>query len=73
MHFKRISKRHYRETAKMCAINNEVFESIMADLKLRYENLQINETELDPLLNKTTLEIILKGMKKRAKILFGND
>ncbi len=72
-HFKRISKRHYRETAKMCAINNEVFESIMADLKLRYENLQINETELDPLLNKTTLEIILKGMKKRAKVLFGND
>ncbi len=71
--FKRISKRHYRETAKMCSINNEMFEEIIEDLKEKYKNLNINEKELDPLLNRETLDIILEGMAKRAKIIFSND
>ena len=71
--FKRISKRHYRETAKMCSINNEIFEEIIKELKEKYENLNINEKELDPLLNRETLDIILEGMAKRAKVIFIND
>ncbi len=71
--FKRISKRHYRETAKMCSINNEMFEEIIEDLKEKYENLNINENELDPLLNRETLNIILESMAKRAKLIFSND
>jgi len=46
-----------------------VFEEIISDLKLKFENLQIDEGELDPLLNRETFEIILEGMKKRSKII----
>lgn len=70
--FKRISRRHYAETAKKCAINEEIFETIMTELKHSYESLKILEDELDPLLNRETLEIILEGMSKRARILFNN-
>ncbi|MBC75164.1 MAG: hypothetical protein CME64_04045 [Halobacteriovoraceae bacterium] len=67
--FKRISKRHYKETAKECGISEKMFEEIISDLKLKFENLQIDESELDPLLNRETLEIILEGMQKRAKLI----
>lgn len=68
--FKRITKRHYIETAKKCSINNELFEKIMSELKACYENLEIKDRELDPLLNRETLDIILEGMAVRAKVLF---
>lgn len=68
--FKRISRRHYLETAKKCGMSEDAFESLMEDLKLRYESLDIAEAKLDPLLNKETLYIILEGMALRAKILF---
>lgn len=68
--FKRISKRHYAETALKCFINKESFEAIFSELKQKYENLVIKDGELDPLLDRTTLEIILEGMSKRAKLIF---
>lgn len=68
--FKRISKRHYAETAKKCSMNEELFESIISELKLQYENLKIQDDELDPLLNRETLSIILEGMAKRASLIF---
>ncbi|MDC1175163.1 HipA domain-containing protein [Bacteriovoracaceae bacterium] len=68
--FKRILRRHYQETAKMCSIGSDLFEEIMDDLKVKYENLDIIDKELDPLLNKETLDIILEGMGKRSKVLF---
>jgi len=67
--FKRISSRHYRETAKKCSINEELFEEIVSELKLKFENLNIKDDELDPLLKRDTLEIILEGMKRRAKLI----
>lgn len=68
--FKRILKRHYVETAHKCSINEENFELIISDLKKKYESLEILDEELDPLLSKATLEMILEGMAKRAKLLF---
>jgi len=68
--FKRISKRHYAETAKQCGINEDMFNKLIAELKYSYENLNIKDKELDPYLNKEPLEIILEGMEIRAKLLF---
>ncbi len=68
--FKRILKRHYAETAQKCSINKDKFEEIIAELKHNYESLVIDDIELDPFLNKETLDIILEGMKKRAKLIF---
>lgn len=68
--FKRILKRHYQETALLCGFSVVDFEEIRAELKNRFEQLTIVNSELDPDLNHRTLEIILKGMKERAsKIL----
>lgn len=67
---KRITKRHYRETAKLCGINEENFNKIMTELGNTYQSLNILDSELDPLLNKDTLKIILEGMEARAKTLF---
>jgi len=67
---KRITKRHYEEISKKCSINKEIFEQIISELKHNYENLKIEDNELDPLLNRETLDIILEGMAKRAKIIF---
>ncbi len=60
--FKRISKRHYAETAKKCGINEGLFIRIIGELKHSYENLKIRDNELDPLLNQETLTLILEGM-----------
>ena len=68
--FKRILKRHYAETAQKSSINKDKFEEIICELKHNYENLVIRDIELDPLLNKETLEIILEGMEKRVKLIF---
>ena len=68
--FKRISKRHYAETAKKCGINEDMFNKIIEELKHSYENLNIKDNELDPFFNRETLEIILEGMEIRAKVLF---
>jgi len=68
--FKRIKIRHYLETAKLCGINEEVFNKIINELNIAYQNLNISDDELDPLLNKETLKIILEGMESRAEILF---
>jgi serine/threonine-protein kinase HipA len=68
--FKRINKRHYLETAKLCGINDEMFNKIMDELNNAYLSLNILDNELDPLLNKETLNIILEGMEIRAKVLF---
>lgn len=68
--FKRILKRHYGETAHKCSINEKIFEIIISDLKQKYESLRIQDKELDPLMNKETLNIILEGMAKRAQLLF---
>jgi serine/threonine-protein kinase HipA len=63
--FKRILKRHYAETAHKCSINEEKFELIISELKKKYESLNIQDKELDPMLNKATLDMILEGMSKR--------
>lgn len=68
--FKRISKRHYQETAKLCGINSESFEQIISELQANYENLDIQKEELDPLLNKKTLEFILESMRQRVRKVF---
>jgi serine/threonine-protein kinase HipA len=68
--FKRIEKRHYAETAHKCSINEEKFELIISELKKKYESLKIQDKELDPMLNKATLEMILEGMARRAKLIF---
>ncbi len=68
--FKRISKRHYAETAQKCGINEQNFERIISELRQKYESLEIHDRELDPLLNRETLNIILEGMEKRAKVIF---
>jgi hypothetical protein len=68
--FKRILKRHYAETAHKCSINEEKFELIISELKQKYESLKIMDKELDPMLNKATLDMILEGMAQRAKLIF---
>ena len=67
--FRKISKRHYDETAKKCGINKTKFEKISSEISELYQKLSISNEELDPYLNRDTLEIILEGMKKRAKIV----
>lgn len=68
--FKRVYRKHYKELAAECGINSEVFEELMSEVKESYESLKIEDKELDPHLSRETLEIILEGMKKRAKIIF---
>lgn len=68
--FKRILKRHYEETFIQCGFSKADFEEIGTELKTKYENLKIEDSELDPHLNRATLEIILEGMRERSsKIL----
>ncbi len=65
-----IFERHYKETAKLCGINEKKYEEIRAELKDAYNNMTVTTDELDPNLNKETLEIILEGMEKRADVIF---
>jgi serine/threonine-protein kinase HipA len=68
--FKRIQRRHYQQTAARCGISSTKFTEIMSELKNTYEGLNIFDEELDPLLKRETLDIILEGMNLRAQILF---
>jgi serine/threonine-protein kinase HipA len=67
--FKRITQRHYLETAKMCDIAESTFYDILSELKQKCEELHLTEAELDPMFNKATLEPILEGIQKRSKII----
>lgn len=68
--FKRIAKKHYQESAKLCGLNPALFEQIMSQVRERYLNLNFDDKEMDPLLNHATLEIILEGMKNRFDAVF---
>ncbi len=68
--FKRISQRHYLETAKMCDISESLFYQITDELKQQYEKLTLKDSDLDPRFNKSTLDPILEGIHKRSKIIF---
>jgi len=68
--FMRISKRHYKETAKKIGLSENNFELIIDEMKRHFENLKTEKKELSPHLQKNTLEIILEGMDIRAKRLF---
>lgn len=68
--FTRISKRHYKETAKKIGLTDESFELIMDEMKNHFENLKIDKKDLNPHLQKNTLDIILEGIELRAKRLF---
>jgi serine/threonine-protein kinase HipA len=66
--FKRITRKHYQQTALKCGINKLRFDQIMEELKDSFSRLNIDQAELDPLLNQDTAQIIQDGMKIRAKI-----
>ncbi len=68
--FSKISKIHYEQTAKLCGITSNVFEQITSELHSAYVDLRFSDDELDPNLNRETLEVILEGMKKRASVIF---
>jgi serine/threonine-protein kinase HipA len=68
--FKRITRKHYEQTAKKCGISSDRFNLIMDEVKSSFENLSYTPDELDPLLNLETITMILEGMKIRAKIIF---
>ncbi len=67
-HLKNILKRHYLETAKLCGIDKSFFEQIIEEVKEDYENLSIDDDELDPKLNQTILNMILDGINRRKKV-----
>ncbi|MBD64376.1 MAG: serine/threonine protein kinase [Halobacteriovoraceae bacterium] len=67
--FKRISLKHYAQTAKACAINPESFDKIVSEIKNDLSILNINFKQLDKNLNQDTATMIIEGMNKRAKIL----
>ena len=71
--FKRIKRRHYLETAKRCGISEGKFYELLEDLHELYKNLRFTEAEIDPLLDKASLDMILSGMEHRAKLIFNND
>ncbi|MCT4642425.1 MAG: HipA domain-containing protein [Bacteriovoracaceae bacterium] len=66
--FKRIRRRHYEQTAKQCGINSDRCNSIIDDVLTRFRELNITQSELDKNLNQDTLNIILEGMNKRARL-----
>ncbi|MBF0298764.1 MAG: hypothetical protein HQK51_08590 [Oligoflexia bacterium] len=70
--FEKITRRHYLESAKECSISVDDFNILIDEVHESYKNLQlsIKESELDPLLDRETLNIILEGMKNRAKKIF---
>lgn len=68
--FKRISQRHYSETAKLCGISEEDYYKVANEVKVSLDALKFEENELDPLFNRKTLEYILDGMELRSKIIF---
>lgn len=68
--FKRITRKHYEQTALKCGLNKLRFEQIMQELKNSYTKLNYTQADLDPLLNSNTVQIIQEGMKIRAKIIF---
>lgn len=70
--FKRISHRHYLESAKMCDISQKHFYDIVNDLKNRCEKLTFSKNEFDPMFNKATLEPILEGIEKRSKLILSD-
>lgn len=68
--FDKVFKRHYVETATQCSISKPDFERLFSEVKESFNSFNYNPSELDPLLNTSTLEMIIEGMKKRAaKIL----
>ncbi len=69
--FDKISKRHYKETAKKCFISEEDFERLCGEVKTSFENLDFKRKELDPHLKVVTLEMIIDGMKKRVGKVLG--
>jgi serine/threonine-protein kinase HipA len=68
--FSKIAKRHYLETAKKCGIIESKFEEILEGIRKSYLALSFTKEELDTHLNQKTLEIILEGIEKRARIFF---
>lgn len=67
--FKRISLRHYQQTAKKCEFSDNDFEKMVTEVREACQSLNFKNSELDPKLNKETLEIILEGVTRRAKVL----
>ena len=68
--FKRIFKKHYKKLASECGFSKQKYQQMMQEVFESYANLEINKDELDPKLEHATLDLILEGMQKRAKVLF---
>jgi serine/threonine-protein kinase HipA len=69
--FSKISLRHYRETAKKCALGKDDTERIFEEVSSAGKKMAFTKAELDPSLNPGTLETIQQGMRKRLRTLFG--
>jgi len=67
--FKRISLKHYQETARLCGLSVAQFDQIYTEIKEQVFDLKIDKKKLDKNLNMKTADIILEGIRKRSKIL----
>lgn len=65
--FDKIWKRHYQETASKCLISKEDFERICEEVKKSFDEFEYKAKDLDKNLKTETLEMIVEGMRKRAK------
>lgn len=68
--FQRISLKHYRETAKICGMSDSLFEKIHSEIKQSYNNFSFADNEIGKNINQDTLNMIIEGMRLRAKVLF---
>jgi len=65
--FDKIWKRHYQETASKCLISKDAFERICEEVKTSFDKFEYKPRDLDKNIKIETLEIIVEGMKRRAK------
>src|SRR5690606_10485137 len=69
--FKKISLRHWSETAKICGISEDMFQEMRSDLKKQLSSLAFNKKELPKNFREESLDLILEGMKIRYRVLLG--
>jgi len=68
--FKRISLKHYQETAKACGFSSDQFDKLYHEVRDTMLKLNINTRELNDNLDLKTTDIILEGMHKRFQTIF---
>ena len=69
--FKKISLRHWSETAKICGLSEDMFQEMRSDLKKQLSSLAFNKKELPKNFREESLDLILEGMKIRSRVLLG--